>query len=145
MNPYFSIEDILESVRSTFYIDTDGTKKVSLEFLLNPRRSIDAQIRAEKYTSLNDYFVKPFYTVDSYSGSLTFDSLLRQFADNIDNTQVRTLFSKNKKRMVFSYKMNTTSENKNAVINIIYPYQIGSSYYVWNWSKTFRDASLDDI
>lgn len=120
-------------------------KKVSLEFLLNPKRSIDAQIRAEKYNSLNDYFVKPFYGVDSYSGSLTFDSLLQQFANNIDNTQVRALSSKNKKRMIFSYKMNTSSENKTAVINIIYPYQIGTSYYVWNWSKTFHDANLDDI
>ncbi|MDD2694218.1 MAG: trypsin-like peptidase domain-containing protein [Candidatus Gracilibacteria bacterium] len=144
-NPYFSVSDILDSVRSTFYIDTDGTKKVSLEFLLNPTRSIEAQIRSEKYDSRNDYFTKPFYTVDAYTGSLTFDSLLQQFATNIDNTKVQTLLSKNKKKMIFSYKMSTVPETKNTVINVFYPYKIGSSYYVWSWSKTFRDGSLDHV
>ena len=41
-NPYFSLTDIPEGVRSIFSIDTDGSKRVTLDFLIEPMRSIHA-------------------------------------------------------------------------------------------------------
>ena len=41
-NPYFSLTDIPEGVRSIFSIDMDGSKRVTLDFLIEPMRSIHA-------------------------------------------------------------------------------------------------------
>lgn len=59
-------------MRSTLFLELNGEKKVNLDFLLTPTRSVDARIRSEQYFSLDDYFIKPFYNVDSYDGARTF-------------------------------------------------------------------------
>lgn len=142
-NPYFSVQNIPEKIRSIFSIDTDGSKSVTLDFLIDPKRSLHASFRGEKYTSLNDYFVKPFYSVDSYSWALTIDALVQQFSKNIENTQTKILTSKNGKKMIFSYLLN--AENKDTTLNFYYPYTLEGEYYVWYWSKTFSNGTPSHI
>ena len=142
-NPYFALTDIPEGVRSIFSIDTDGSKSVTLDFLIEPTRSIHAKFWGDTYSSQKEYFTKPFYAVDSYSGVVSFDALLQQFSKNIENTQTKLLLSKNGKRMIFSYLINADTDE--ATVNVTYPYILDSQYYVWYWSKTFAHARMRHI
>ena len=74
---------------------------------------------------------------------MSFDALVKQFSKYIENTQTKQLLSKNGKRMIFSYLMN--SETGEATVNVYYPYKVDSVYYLWYWSKTFSHATLAHI